>query len=315
MAVRPRPPRPAGADLRPIGENRALTQLFGFVQFELPGTLSLAAGRYLVRDGEAEDAQSVLVLETLGAPPPSSRRRRRRAREASTQAEPSPLPLARATVVRASTPFEAAEEATRWLRDALEQDSSVDSLLHEGLSILNRALYAQAATTADPSARQLRAEDAVTIRIGYGSGEEVAAGRFAVAHDIDVQAGESRRRQREAELQPQERVAGVLRGRETLDACEMLLLRARADLDGGHFREAALQLRVGLEALLVELSRALTDPGHEEDLAQIEARRGEVGDAANMALHGPLDAERERNVRELLEICERVLRRRRILRG
>lgn len=285
------------------------------MQFELPGTLGVADGRYLVRNRDSEDAQSVLVLETLGAPPPPARRRRRRAREASAEAEASPLPLARATAVWAAAPFDDAEQAAGWLRDALAREDSLDTLLEEGIAILNLALYAHAATTADPFARQLSVEHAVTVRVGYGGGEELAAGRFSVAHEVDVGAGESRRRRREAELRPQERMAAVLRGRETLDACETLLLRARGDLDGGHLREAALQLRVGLEALLVELRRALTDSGHEEDMAQLEARRREAGEAANAALQGSLDAEAERNVRELLEICERVLRRRRVLRG
>jgi hypothetical protein len=197
----------------------------------------------------------------------------------------------------------------------LDAESTVDALVAEGLALLNRALYAQAATTADPFAREMNAEQAVKVRVGYGGGEEVAAGRFSVAHEIDVGAGTSRRRQHEAELHPQERVAAILRGREKIDACEILLLRARADLNGDRSREATLQLRVGLEALLVELSHALVDPGHEEDMAQLEARRGEVGEAANLALRGDLDAESKRNVRELLEICERVLRRRRVLKG
>src|SRR6478735_2102610 len=87
----------------------------------------------------------------------------------------------------------------------------------------------------------------------------------------------SRRRQREEELRPQERVAAVLRGREQLDTCETLLLRARSDLDAGREREAALQLRVGLEALLAELKDALADPGHEEDMAVLSERRAEAG--------------------------------------
>ena len=49
---------------------------------------------------------------------------------------------------------------------------------------------------------------------------------------------------------------GGARRARAVDACETLLLRARADLDAGRRREAALQLRVGLEALLVELEEA-----------------------------------------------------------
>jgi hypothetical protein len=114
-------------------------------------------------------------------------------------------------------------------------------------------------------------------------------------------------------MRPQQRVAAVLGGREDLDACETLLLRARADLDAGRDREAALQLRVGLEALLVELHDALDDPGHTEDMATLEGRRREVGDLANAALQGDLDAAQLESLQEIQALCERVLRRRRVL--
>lgn len=152
--------------------------------------------------------------------------------------------------------------------------------------------------------------------IGYGSGEETAHGRFREAREVDVGSRfGSRRRQREEELRPQERVAAVLRGRERLDACETLLLRARADLDAGRDREAALQLRVGLEALLVELKGALTDPGHEQDMGMLQERKGEAGVMANAALEGEISDEQKQQTEELLQVCERILRRRRVLRG
>ena len=53
----------------------------------------------------------------------------------------------------------------------------------------------------------------------------------------------------------------------------------------------------------------------EKQRAQLEARKREAGEAANLALRGELDEERARNVRELCELCERVIRRRRVLRG
>jgi hypothetical protein len=276
----------------------------------------VADGRYLARDAGRDGAQSVLIVETLGAPSPPSRRRRSAA-AAEPGAGPPPLPLARATAVRAFEPFDSAEQAARWLNEAVEVEGAVDALVAEGVALLNRALHAQAAAAADPRLQEIAAKRSVAVRIGYGSGEELAAGRFTAARDIDLRAaGASRRQRREEEqLRPQERVAAVLGGREQVDACETLLLRARADLDAGRLREAALQLRVGLEALLVELAGALVDPRHEEDMAQLSARRGEAGEAANLALRGELDAEHERNARELTEICERVLRRRRVLRG
>lgn len=284
------------------------------MQFEFAGALSVADGRYLARDGSADEAQSVLVIETLGAPPSSPRRRRRRPQE-SKEAAPSPLRLGRATAVRAWQPFDSPEDATQWLEQTLASEDAIDAVVAEGIHLLNRALYAQAATAADPFTSEVSTEQSAVVRIGYGSGEEVASGRFSVMYEVDVQAGASRRQRREAELRPQERVAAVLRSREKIDACEILLLRARADLDGGRLRESTLQLRVGLEALLVELAQAMRDPDHEEDMAQLEARRSEIGEAANMALRGDLETDQERNIRELLEICERVLRRRRVLRG
>ncbi len=273
----------------------------------------MADGRYLAREGE-DGRQSVLVTETLAAPAPPARRRQR-PRAAKSGALPERLPLARATAVRAFEPFERDEEAAQWLKEAVAEEA-VDAVVGEGIELLNRALHAQAAASADPHAHEVAAEHAVAVRIGYGSGDDVAAGRFIAAYEVDMrETSLSRGRRRAEELRPQERVAAVLGGRERLDACETLLLRARADLDAQRLREAALQLRVALEALLVELQGTLSDPGHEEDMARLQAGRGPAGEAANAALKGSLEAEQAQEVRELIQISERVLRRRRVLRG
>ncbi|MEZ5075840.1 MAG: hypothetical protein R2725_00180 [Solirubrobacterales bacterium] len=298
---------------RPGGRIRALSKLFGFAQLDFAGPLPLADGRYLARDPEDGD-ESVLVIATEGAPAPPPRRRRR-ARRADPEAEPSPLPLTRATAIRAFAPFAGEEEAQRWLAEASEAEETADELVADGVALLNRALHAQAVAGADPHVPTLTPERAVAVRLGYGSGEQVADGRYAAAREVDVWAsGASRRRRRQEDLRPQERVAAVLGGRERLDACETLLLRARADLDAGRTREAALQLRVGLEALLAELRGGLADPDHERDMATLTERRHEAGEAANAALAGELDPATAAAVEELLAICERVLRRRRVLR-
>jgi hypothetical protein len=297
------------------GESRPLAKLFGFAQLDFAGPLALADGRYLARAGGELRGESVLVVQTLGAPPPPTRRRRR-ARSVEPGVEPSPLPLARATVVRAFAPFASAAAARRWLEEATEAEETADALVADGIGLLNRALHAHAAAAADPHVHELTPERSVAVRIGYADGDEIAVGRYTEAREVDVWAsGASRRRRRQEDLRPQERVAAVLGGRERVDACETLLLRARADLDADRSREAALQLWVGLEALLAELKGALADPRHEEDMSALRERRGEVGEAANAALAGELSPEGMLRVRELLEICERVLRRRRILRG
>ena len=300
-----------------------MAQLFGFVQLDFAGPLPLADGRYLAREPAREEGagegaagrESVLVLQTLGAPAPPPRRRRR-PRRSDPAAPPAELPLSRATAIRAFAPFADPAEAARWLRRACDSEPEADGLAAAALALLNRALHAQAVAAADPHPRTLSAAEAAAVRIGSGSGEETARGRFAEAREVDVRGrSSSRRRRREEELRPQERLAAVLAGRQRPDACETLLLRARADLDAGREREAALQLRVGLEALLAELAGALADPGHEEDMAALRGRRSEAGGAANEALAGELAPATRTAVAELLALAERVLRRRRVLQG
>lgn len=277
--------------------------------------MPLADGRYLARGGTAGEEESVLVIETLGAPATPSRRRKR-ARRVEADVPPAELPLCRATAIRAFAPFEGEGEAGRWLDEATEAGDTTDALLADGLSLLNRALHAQAAAGADPHLHSLAPERAVAARIGFGSGEQTASGEFADAREVDIRGGvDSPRRRRQENLRPQERIAAVLGGRERIDPCETLLLRARLDLDAGRDREAALQLRVGLEALLVELKGAVADAGHEEDMGLVQERRHAAGEAANAALAAELTSAQAHDVRELLEICERILRRRRVLRG
>ncbi|HEX7244928.1 MAG TPA: hypothetical protein VF245_05105 [Solirubrobacterales bacterium] len=286
-----------------------LTRLFPFVQLDLPGALALADGRYVLREDEEE---RVLVVETHGAPPPP-RRKRRKPRAAEPAAEPEPLPLARVTLVRAFAAFEEEGAAEAWLDRATAEEKTIDDLVAEALLAVNDALHAHAVASGDPHPQTLTAERTVATRLGYGSGQQVAVGESSAARDVDVRAGTSRRRQRDEELRPQERAAAVLGGRERLDACETLLLRARADLDANRPREAALQLRVGLEALLVELPNALDDPDHTADMATLESRRDEAIKLATSALSGDLDSDESARLTDLLSLCERVLRRRRIL--
>jgi hypothetical protein len=306
---------PAAATDLPA-ESGLLTQLFGFAQFEFAGTITVADGRYLARaPGDADGPQSVLVIDTLAAPAPPSRRRRR-PREAKPDGHTPQLPLTRVTAVRAFQPFSEEGEAAAWLDGVVEAEETIDAVLDEGIALLNRALHAHGAASGNPYAQELSPERAAIARIGFGSGEQVAAGEFSDAREVDARAiGRSLKRQRAADLRPQERLAAVLGGREQLAACETLIPRARADLDAGRTREAALQLRVGLEALLAELPGALDDPDHESDIGALRERRHEAGEAANLALQGNLDAETVAGVRKLIEICERVLRRCRVLVG
>jgi hypothetical protein len=274
--------------------------------------LPLADGRYLARR-ESDDGDSVLVVETIAAPPRPSRRRRR-PRDAEAAAAPPEVPVARATTIRAFEPFEGSEDAAAWLAAASADEAELDRVVATGIALLNDALHAHAVAAADPFVGTLAPERAVAVRIGYGSGEETAEGAYSEALEVDVQTtGASRRKRRQEDLRPQERVAAVLRGRERADACETLLLRARADLDAGRRREAALQLRVGVEALLAELPEALDDDGHRDDIDALKERRAAIDAAAERALKGDLNPEAEKSVADGLGVAERILRRRRVL--
>ena len=155
----------------------------------------------------------MLVLFTVGAARQPSRRRRR-VRQAELDAETSPLPLTRATAIRAFAPFDDQRDAARWLDEATEAEETTEALIEDGIALLNRALHIQAVAATDSRIPALRAEHAVAVRVGHGSGEETADSRFSDAREIELGAGSSRRQRREADLRSQERVGAVLGGRE-----------------------------------------------------------------------------------------------------
>jgi hypothetical protein len=274
-------------------------RLFRFVQLEVPWALGPADGRYVVRRHAGEEPDHILVLGTLGAPRRGLLSGRR---ESSAAPEPPPTPVTtgRATVIPA-VPFEDADEAARWLSGA-DRDAEVAG----ALDVLGFALHAHRVASADPFAREVARDHALVVRIGFGEGEQVAEGRWAEAVELPV--GKPAKRRGEAALRPQERLAAVLGGRDAALACETLVLRARADFDAGREREAALQLRVALEAALAELA-AWRDRGDlNKRLGELAEERGAVGAAANAALQGGLDPQQSEDIARVLGRLEAALR-------
>ena len=256
----------------------------------------------MVRLVPGEDPTHVLVFATLGAP-----QRRllggRRAQRADPEPDPTPVPTARATVISATGTPEA--EAEEWLR-GLDEDGQ-DEALADAMAVLNRAVNAHRVAAADPGLQDTTVERALVARLGHGSGDQVAEGRWAAA--LEIPLVRRRKQRRVAALRPQERLAALLGGRDEPLASELLTLRARADLDAGRTREAALQLRVALEAGLAELEHA-GGATHDmaERLSELRERRGAVGEAANAALQGPLGAEAAMAVEQTLSRLEAALR-------
>jgi hypothetical protein len=252
----------------------------------------------------------VLVVRIAHPPaPPRRRLGRAKPKDADPSAAPEPVPMTTLTVV---TPDSLGEEpaATAWLQEIRKDDDAIDAAMRAALAFVNRAVHAHRAAVGDPAVADITAESALAVRIGFGDGEALADGQYAEA--IEVPASERRRRRVEA-LRPTERVAGVLAGREHVAACELLILRARADLDAGRTREAALQLRGGVESMLAERA-AFTAEGQQPDLEAVATGRESVAAAADAALLSEPDAEQAEAVTETLRVAERVLRRERAAR-
>jgi hypothetical protein len=250
----------------------------------------------VVRRPGGEEIERVLVLATLAAP----QRRLLRGRKGRSveQVEPEPVPTARATVIR-PRPFGDEAEAAGWLEALRGSDDSLDEELTSAVAVLNLALHLHRCAQADHAARDVSSNSALVLRVGYGAGEAVAEGRFGSAWELPRHTGKVRR----SIEAPDERFASMLGGREAPLACEEVVLRARADLDAGRHREAALQARIGLESLLAEL------PGLPETRrAALDEDRSPVGTAANTALRAQPDAASQQAVAGAVERMEAALR-------
>ncbi|HWH92453.1 MAG TPA: hypothetical protein VNT03_01215 [Baekduia sp.] len=269
--------------------------------------LGPADGRYVLR-GHAGEPEHVLVLETIGAPPRTRRRRlfgRGGARGTGTgrrveaEPEPAPVPVTVATIVGA-VPIGDADVAAAWLEAA-----DLRAEAHAAVEVLNGVLHVQRVVSADPYVREVLAEQALAIRVGIGVGDEVAQGLWSEARalspvDVSVQ-------RRAHALRPQERFAALLAGRDVALAAEELTLRARLDLDRGRTREAALQLRVALEAALSELQAWSHHAEMATRLAELRDERAAVAAAANRALEGGLDATQIADVERVVGRVEAAL--------
>jgi hypothetical protein len=268
------------------------------VQLELPWELGPADGRYVLR-GHAGEPEHVLVLQTLAAEPRRRRLSRRGARRAAPEPSPATVPITRATLIGA-VPLEGEDVARAWLEAANLIDEA-----HAAVGVLNGVLHAERIVRADPYVREVAPAQALAIRVGVGRGEEVAHGKWTDARVLPPYVAATPRRAHA--LRPQERFAALLAGRDVALAAEELTLRARLDLDRGRSREAALQLRVALEAALAELQAW----SHHADLAarvaELREERGAVGAAANRALEGGLDAEQIADVERIVGRLEAAL--------
>ena len=240
-----------------------------------------------------------MVIGGLEAP----RRRRFSGRGARpAQSGAVPVEVTRATVVGAER-LDGEARAAAWLERAGGSESG--ERVAAALAVLNQALHARRIAAADPYAGEVAARDALVTRVGYGTGEQVADGRWTAAREL---APERRRTARESALRPQERFAALLAARDVALACELLALRSRLDLEQGRDREAALQLDAALRAALCELEGWRELSGMPERLEELGALASAVSDAAAVARAGALDQAGREIVDSALGRLEAALR-------
>ncbi len=181
----------------------------------------------------------------------------------------------------------------------------------EAEAALVRRVAAQRVATATPLPDPDPAH-ALVVRIGYGTGEQVAEGAWEDA--VELPREDARRSRRRAPAGT-ERLTALLSGRDAALACEELALRARADLDHDRPREAALQLEAALSAALAELAGWRERGDLDRRLAELSGYAAPVAAAAAAAREGRLDPAGVETVSAALARLEAALRARTVYGG
>ena len=135
-------------------------------------------------------------------------------------------------------------QGSDWLKEVHGNRARGTEELRAATRIVNRALSALRAEARDPLVQEIGASRALAIRVGHGSGDELAEGRWTEAREMPRP-----RRGRLDDVEPQSRVAAVLAGRDEVHPAETLILRARLDALQGRHLEAAYGLRAARAAL------------------------------------------------------------------
>jgi hypothetical protein len=245
----------------------------------------------------------VVVFAALHAERSSRSRGRRPSRLPAGDVQPEAVPITRVTVI-AAEPFEDDDSARDWLARCRGRGEAGGEEIADALGHVNRAVAAYRVSAADPHAHDVSRDQAVRVRVGYGSGPKLVDGAWDDCIVMPSEHGRPRVRRRM--LAPEQELAGILTGRRaSVQPSEELLLRARLDLDGGRHVEACMQVRVAVEALRAELSREGADDSAVASRVEIATRVSEA------AMSDHLTTEHVEELEALVAELERVVRRRR----
>jgi hypothetical protein len=208
-----------------------------------------------------------MIVEELGAPRPK-RRAGRRSKPVESS-DPGETPVTRVTVT--GEQLENPAQGSAWLKEMMGSGGQGAAEVREATRIVNRALSALRAAARDPLVQEVGATKALAVRLGHGTGDELAEGRWTEARELARP-----RRGRLDDVDPQSRVAAVLAGRDEVHPAETLMLRARLDLQQGRRAEARFGLRAARAALQEQ-------PGSRQkelldELAAIEEKLGDTSE-------------------------------------
>ena len=162
-------------------------------------------------------------------------------------------------------------EGSDWLKRMMGSGGEGADEVRAATRIVNRALDALRAAARDPLVQDIGASKALAVRLGHGTGDELADGQWTEARELARP-----RRGRLDDVDPQSRVAAVLAGRDEVHPAETLMLRARLDLQQGRRAEA----RYGLRAARAALGEQPASRQKEllKELAAIEEKLGDTSE-------------------------------------
>lgn len=167
--------------------------------------------------------------------------------------EPGSVWITRVTFLRGDHVLPDLPAARRILSQAGSARDVQERLVGGAVTAINTAIRAHRLAVGDPLLGEVAAHLAYAARIGVGSADEVARGRFEHALEF-VPNNAPRWHER---LPSTEAVAAALAGRQPLLEADELVLRLAMDFSVGRERLAAVQLPVAIELMISEV----TGPG------------------------------------------------------
>ncbi|MGE4426178.1 MAG: hypothetical protein AB7G37_06990 [Solirubrobacteraceae bacterium] len=213
-----------------------------FVELEFAHALGPPPGRYLLADGD------VLIIDVRGGPLPPVLPRRRRARATPVGDEPDrPVSLAVARLVRSSDPV---DDPAALVREWRADDALRERTVAAALEVLNTAIRAFRIAAQNPYVTEVGRWDPRAVRLGWGTPEEVDAGRSSELLAVRRHRGSWGGPPLAQRLAPDELVAALLRTGGTLSPAHDVLLRGLLDLAHGRPDAARAQASAALELVV-----------------------------------------------------------------